>query len=178
MEDSEIVERVLAGEKGLFAELVFRHKDMVYGMASRYSNAAEAEDLAQEVFLRAYRSLASFRGGAKFSTWLFRICRNLCLDWLKGKARRGSTIELEEESIIDQSPTAEDGCVDEDEKARINRAVARLKPAFREAVILHYRGELPVPEIARLTGLPERTIETRLYRARKALRKILEREGA
>ena len=174
--DAELVSRILAGETPLFESIVRRHQDRVYGIASRFlGRGAEAEDAAQEVFLRAYRGLEGFKGNSTLSPWLYRIAFNLCTDALR---RRGSPVlraeTLDERAEIpDTRSNPEAAAVSSEEREAVARAVEGLEEPYREAVVLRYYEGLPVEEIAAALGVPFKTAETRLYRARKALRKSL-----
>jgi len=106
--DGEIIGRVCGGETRMFDELVRRYQDQVYGMAARFvGQAADAEDIAQEVFLKAFRGLRGFKGDAKFSTWLYRITFNLCTDWLRRNRKPGRA-----ESPFEDETTAALGAAD------------------------------------------------------------------
>ncbi len=181
MTDEQIVDRVRSGETRLFDQLVRRYQDPVYGMAARFVGAgADAEDVAQEVFLKVFRSLAGFKGEAKFSTWLYRVTFNQCADWLRRNRRPGRRA-----AGIDEAGEVRDGRVDlegslleSEEKERVNRALASLDERYRSVIVLLYYQKLPYEEIATILGVPIKTVETRLYRARKMLRKALgEEEG-
>ena len=178
LDDAELVSRILAGETSLFESVVRQHQDSVYGIACRFlGRGAEAEDAAQEVFLKAYRGLAGFKGNAALSTWLYRIAFNLCTDALR---RRGSpsrrTEALDERAeILDFRPSPEAAAVSAEEREAVMRAVNGLEEPYREAILLRYYQGMPVEGIASALGIPFKTAETRLYRARKALRESLVR---
>jgi RNA polymerase sigma factor (sigma-70 family) len=177
MTDAQVIERVLKGETRWFGELVRRYQDEVYGMALRFvGGSADAEDVAQEVFLRVHRSLEGFKGDAQFSTWLFRVTYNLCADWLrKHKKPRRSTTNLEKAGdIADGRVDLERGLLEAEERHRIRRAVEGLDETYRSVVVLHYYQKLSYDKIAEILSMPVKTVETRLYRARKALRAVLE----
>jgi RNA polymerase sigma factor (sigma-70 family) len=179
MTDEQIVDRVQSGETRLFDQLVRRYQDPVYGMAARFVGAgADAEDVAQEVFLKVFRGLAGFKGEAKFSTWLYRVTFNLCADWLRRNRKPGRRA-----AGIDEAGEVRDGRVDlegslleSEEKERVNRALASLDERYRSVIVLLYYQKLPYEEIATILGVPVKTVETRLYRARKILRKAIEEE--
>jgi RNA polymerase sigma factor (sigma-70 family) len=180
MTDEEIIDRVRKGETRQFEQLVRRHKDAVYGMAARFvGRGPDAEDVAQEVFLKAFRSLAGFKGEAKFSTWLYRITFNLSTDWLRRTRRPGrKTAPLDDaREIGDGRVDLEAGLLDAEEKARVNRALDHLDERYRSVVVLLYYQKLAYEEIAAILGVPVKTVETRLYRARKMLREALREDG-
>lgn len=176
MTDEELVDLVCKGETRRFEELVQRHQDAVYSMALRYTpERSDAEDVAQEVFLRAFRSISAFRREAKFSTWLYRITYNLCVDWAR-KNRRGRftwrTIE-EDEEIADGRWNVEAEALSKSAAAEIRRAADRLEERYRSVIMMYYYEDLSYEEIGEILGVQTKTVETRLYRARRMLRKML-----
>ncbi len=176
MSDGEIIDRVRAGQTGAFADLVRRHQDLVYGMALRATGKPEdAEDLAQEVFLSVFRGLEGFKGDAKFTTWLYRIAWNRCADWLRRNRKPGRrTTQLEEaDDLADgrADPAAE--VLGEDDRLRMRRALDGLDDRYRSVVELSCIQGLSYAEVGTALGLPVKTVETRLYRARKLLRERL-----
>jgi RNA polymerase sigma-70 factor (ECF subfamily) len=180
MTDEEIVARVRGGETRLFEELVHRHQDAVYGSALRtVGDPAEAEDIAQEVFLRLYRGLEKLRGEAKLSTWLYRVTYNLCIDWLRSsrRRRRGSVPIDEAHEVADARVDVQAELLDEEERGRIRLAIDDLPDHYRLPVLLLYYEKLSYEEIAAVMEVPVKTVETRLYRARKIMRRLLSREA-
>lgn len=177
MTDEQIVDRVRNGETRLFDQLVRRYQDPVYGMAARFTGGgADAEDVAQEVFLKVFRSLAGFKGEAKFSTWLYRVTFNLCADWLRRNRKPGrKAVAIEEAGEVrDGRVDLERSLLESEERERVNRALASLDERYRSVIVLLYYQKLPYEEIAAILGVPVKTVETRLYRARKMLRDRLE----
>ena len=134
MTDEQIIGRVRGGETRLFEELVHRYQDQVCGMAARLvGGGGDAEDVAQEAFLKAFRGLESFQGDAKFSTWLYRITWNLCTDWLRRNRKPGRRL-----SSIDDAPEVADSRVDvagslveSEQREEIRRAVDGLPEKYR-----------------------------------------------
>jgi RNA polymerase sigma-70 factor (ECF subfamily) len=182
MTDEQIVERVRSGETRHFEQLVSRYQDAVYGMARRFvGDAADAEDLAQEAFLRTFRGLESFKGDAKFSTWLYRIAWNLCADALRRARRPGRTATSLDDAgdVVDEREDVAQGLLDTEEKRRVRRAIDGLDEIYRAVVVLLYDQKLSYEQIAAVLGVPVKTVETRLYRARRQLRESLggEREA-
>lgn len=176
--DGELIERVRNGETRLFAELMHRHQDAVYGMALRFvGSRTDAEDVAQEVFLRAYRGIEGFKGDAKLSTWLYRITFNLCADWLRrnrGPGRAVASID-KPDMLADERVDLEKGLVVSEERERVRRALDGLEGIYRGVILLLYYQKMSYDQIAEILGVPLKTVETRLYRARKMLRKALEK---
>ena len=180
MEDDELVARVRTGETRLFTELVVRYQDPVYAMCLRFlGDRTEAEDVAQEVFLRVHRGLSSFKGDAKFSTWLYRITWNLCADWLRRNrkpARAASSIETVGD-MSDARVDLEKGVLDAEEQGMVRQALDGLDDIYRSVIILLYYQKLSYEQIAAVLEVPVKTVETRLYRARRLLRTRLEKLG-
>jgi RNA polymerase sigma-70 factor, ECF subfamily len=180
MTDEDLVDLVCKGETRRFEELVQRHQDAVYSMALRYARTGgDAEDIAQEAFLRAFRSLDSFRREAKFSTWLFRITYNLCVDWGRRNARRRATERMldETEEIVDRRADVESVALAAIEGEQIRAEADRLAERYRVVIMMYYYDGQSYEEIGRILGIPPKTVETRLYRARRLLRKALGRRG-
>jgi len=180
MTDEQIVGRVRRGETRMFGELVRRYQDSVFAMAVRFvGSRTEAEDIAQEVFLRVHRGIEGFKGDAKFSTWLYRIGWNLCTDWLRRNRKPGrapAAIETED-ALPDGRVDLEEGVLAEEERERVRTALAGLDEIYRSVVILLYYQKLSYEQIAEVLDVPVKTVETRLYRARKLLREGLETAG-
>ena len=127
MTDEQIISRVRGGETRMFGELVQRHQDPVFGMALRFvGGRADAEDIAQEAFLRAYNGLDAFKGEAMFSTWLYRITFNLCADWLRRNRRAGRRAVAVEEAaeIADGRVNLEHGMLESERRDEIRNCCA------------------------------------------------------
>jgi RNA polymerase sigma-70 factor (ECF subfamily) len=173
------IEGAQQGDQMAFAQLVEAYKQPIFNLAYRMlGNASEAEDVTQEVFLRAYLKLASYDRTRKFSTWLLAIASNYCIDLLR--RRRGAQVNLDDIEFVVESPDAgpEEIAVDNERAAALARAIAALPPAYRLVTVLRYYQDLPYEEIERVTDLPETTVKTRLFRARKMLKDILVKQGA
>lgn len=178
--DVELIERVRKGETRCFADLVSRYQDPVFGMALRFVRGdRDAEDIAQEAFLRAYRGLEGFKGDAKFSTWLYRITWNLCADWLRRNRRPGrSPVAIEEAAeLADGRVDLEQGLLADEEKRKVREALDGLDDRYRGVLILLYYQKMSYDQIAAVLGVPMKTVETRVYRARKLLRQSLLQAG-
>jgi len=179
--DEELVERTLAGRTAAFAELYERHREQVYLIAYRFvGNKADALDLCQEVFVKAYEALATFRGQAKFSTWLTRIASNTCLDHRRhAQVRRAGQFDTNSVKSDYRLPSHKKGEQPAERaeraelRAAIDAAVAQLSPEHREAFVLHAVEGLTYEEIARRVGCPIGTVMSRLHYARKRLRGLL-----
>jgi RNA polymerase sigma-70 factor, ECF subfamily len=193
LSDRLFLARLRARDERAFQELVTTYGDRVFGLVLRFvGNRAEAEDLAQEVFVTVWKSIETFRSESKLSTWLFRIAANHAKNRIKYLARRSTDgrglDDAPEAALADVGPGARgsthahlhrpDAVLEAAERGgALERAIAALDEDQRLVVILRDVEELSYDEICDITGLPEGTVKSRLHRARLALKGHLEREG-
>ena len=172
-EDLRIVREVLEGRSERFRELVIRYQNLVAGIAWRSGCRREdAEDVVSEVFLKVYRNLHQFRPDHAFSTWLYKLTANHVVDRSRrAKKERGRT-EMPEQ-VEDHTPGAEEGMETDERHALVRKALEFVDERYREVMHLVYVEGLKVDETARVLGVPEGTVKTRLMRGREALRKVL-----
>ena len=168
------VDQSLRGDRAAFGQLMHRYAGAVYNLTYRMLGGAEdAEDASQEIFLRAYTRLASFDRQRRFSTWLLSVGSNYCIDRLR--RRRFSWLTLDDAAFA--LPSNERGperiALDHEQQAIVQRALQQLPEHYRMVTVLRYWSDLSYQEIAKVTGLPESTIKTRLHRARHMLAKAL-----
>jgi RNA polymerase sigma-70 factor, ECF subfamily len=179
--DLELVQRTVAGESEAFGELVRRHERVVYNLAYRFMrNTAQAEDAAQESFIKAYRLLRSFRGDCRFSSWLYRVTCNVCLTELNRAKRRGEverTAEHQGQTATGDTASAE-MAEKSDSAALIRRCVTQLPERYAAIVTLYYLQELSYEEIAEIMSIPMGTLKTWMHRARTQLKVFVEKEMA
>lgn len=183
-EEKKLIQQVLHGDHQAFAQLVERYEDRVYGLCLRMSNdREEAKDLAQEAFFKAWRGLRFYKAEAGFSTWLYRLTTNVCIDHLR-QAKRRSAISLtasDEEAVEfdveDPSPTPEEQLQDQMRKQAVEQAMARLEEEFRLVLTLRVIEERSYDEIAEILDLKVGTVKSRLARAREKLKKLLLQDG-
>jgi RNA polymerase sigma-70 factor (ECF subfamily) len=168
-DEAEWVEGARGGDAAAFRRLVERHRDRAYGLSRRMLRSeADAEEVAQDAFVRAWRALPAFRGEARFGTWLHQIVVRLALDRLETLRRRRQR-EPDLEAAVE--PAVEGPDHDARLRAmRLERMVSKLNHAQRAAVTLYYYEERSVEEVAGILQLPENTVKTHLSRARAALR--------
>ena len=167
--DEELVVATIGGDDAAFAELARRHKRRVLGVASRFANnPQDLEDLGQEVFLRAWRSLRGFRGDAPFEHWLTRIAIRCCYDFLSRMKRRPPECALD---ATDAIPVQEENNLARD---MIHAALALMKPDERLVLTLLELESHSVREISISTGWSESNVKVRAHRARAALKQLLE----
>jgi RNA polymerase sigma-70 factor, ECF subfamily len=178
-DEAQWIDASIRGDHEAFGRLVEHFKVPVYSLALRMlRNAAEAEDAAQEIFLRAYTRLATYDPTRKFSTWLFSIATNYCIDLLR--RRRATIVDLDEVAfgVPSDAPGPERTALDREQSEAVARAINRLPDTYRLVTILRYYHDLSYDEIEDVTGLTETTIKTRLHRARRQLEPLLAAEGA
>jgi RNA polymerase sigma-70 factor (ECF subfamily) len=176
--EQEWIEAAQQGDHSAFARIVEAYMSPVHNLAYRMlGNAAEAEDAAQEVFLRAYLKLASYDRGRKFSTWLLAITSNYCIDLLR--RRRAPMVDLDDVEFVVESrePGPEQIAVEGEQREAVARAIDALPPGYRLPTVLRYYNDLPYDEIERITGLSEQTVKSRLFRARRMIKEMLEEQG-
>lgn len=187
MDDKAIIEQVLAGDNNAFGVLVERYQDKVYNLALRMcGNTDDAFDLAQEAFFRAWRGLSGFQQESAFSTWLFRLTANVCLDWLRAKKRRptvsltavddddGEEVQLD---VPDPGKSPEELLMAAEDRAALAKAMNQLPVEYREILTMRAINDMSYTEIAETLQLREGTVKSRLSRARMALRNILLQNG-
>jgi RNA polymerase sigma-70 factor, ECF subfamily len=168
--DRARIERARTGDTEAFRALVEAHRHMAYGLALRIlRDPQEAEDAAQEAFVRAWKALPNFRGDARFSTWLHRIVARRALDRLAVlRRRRGHEVAVEEAEVLPGSPGPDFEA--RDRARRIEALVAALPDAQRVVVTMFYYEGRSVNDVAQVLGMPDGTVKTHLSRARAAMR--------
>lgn len=175
LEDVALVRRSQSGDREAFSELVRRHQNLVYNVSYRFMrDAAQAEDMAQEAFLKAYRLLHGFRGDCSFTTWMYRVTSSVCLTELSRRKRRGE-VEMPRETG-DNLATTEMAPEETDLKEQIRRCVTYLSDRYATIITLYYLNGSSYDEIAQVMDVPLGTLKTWMFRARKQLRRIVERE--
>ena len=185
-DEQVLIGRCKSGELAAFDELVKRYEKRVFNCALRIAgNYNDAADVAQEAFIRAFHSIQTFRGDAKFATWIYRIVTNVYLDERKkSKAHRtislDEAIELDENSvarqIVDDSPTPDEVAESKERSRALQRAISTLPDYQRVIVTLYHMQHRSYEEIAEILRLPIGTVKSRLNRARLALAEKLESE--
>lgn len=185
MTDGVLVGRVLAGDKQQFAALVERYQKDIYNLAYRSADdGQEAQDMAQETFLRAYRSLAQWDPERSFRAWLYAIAVNVVRDRARRVARRPRTVSFAKSDLAEATESAgpareppgssiEDVIIRRERDEAIQKAVADLDLDYRLPVILFYMRGVAQQEIAEIMGVPVTVVKNRLYRARRRLRETL-----
>jgi RNA polymerase sigma-70 factor (ECF subfamily) len=176
--DQQLVERVQAGDKAAFDVLVRKYQHRVLKLVGRFvSDAAEAEDVAQEAFLKAYRALASFRGDSAFYTWLYRIAINTAKNALVSNRRRPVDFDLDlqdpeqydRHARLKEGDTPEGVLLTEEIRTVVERAMEQLPEDLRTAIVLRELEGLSYEEIAEAMDCPVGTVRSRIFRAREAI---------
>jgi RNA polymerase sigma factor (sigma-70 family) len=180
--DEEIISRILRGEQSAFALLVEKYQNYVFTLVLRFTeNREDAEEIAQDVFVKAYRSLADFRGDSKFSTWLFTITRTTCLSFLR--KRKLDTQSLDNERTSLQVENRESGFNANlvEQKSRhhmLSQAISMLSVDDVQVLNLFYKAEQTLEEIGKIMRLDPNTVKVKLHRARQRLKEKMEKHFA
>mgnify|MGYP006303852369 CR=1 FL=1 len=170
--DESYIERVLSGDKSSYAILIERHKNMVFTIANRIMrNREEAEEVSQDAFLKAYRSLKKFKKESKFSTWLYKIVYNQCISELrKRKINFVSVDDGENEQLdIEDTYTRVDKLEAEDRKRYLEKAIGQLQEDERMVVTLYYQHEMTTEQVADVMDMSVSNVKVKLHRSRKRL---------
>lgn len=181
--DQQLVQRVQKGDKSAFDLLVLKYQHRVLKLVSRFvSDAAEAQDVAQEAFLKAYRALPSFRGDSAFYTWLYRIAINTAKNALVANRRRPVDFDLDlqdpeqydRQARLKDVDTPEGVLLTEEIRVVVERAMEQLPEDLRTAIVLREIEGLSYEEIAEAMDCPVGTVRSRIFRAREAIDKRLQ----
>lgn len=183
-EELKIINRVILGDRDAFSRIVLENQQNVYALALKMTkNDQDALDISQEAFLKAFRSVSSFRGGSRISVWLYRITYNLCLDHLRSRSRTEavSLTRDDDESSFADIPDREAGPQEKLERKELREglyaAVDSLSPEHREIFMLREFTGLSYAEIALELSISEGTVKSRLARARRAIADFLIKNG-
>jgi RNA polymerase sigma factor (sigma-70 family) len=179
MTDTEIISRVLGGDQQGFSSLLDRYQNYVFTLVLRFTNNREdAEEVSQDIFVKAYRCLADFRGDSKFSTWLYTIVRTTCITFLRKK--RIETVSLDDEKVFLQAEAREStlkaNMVEaKSRKSMVNEAIRLLCTEDAQIITLFYNAEQSLEEIGKILGIEPNTAKVKLYRARQRLKEKMEK---
>ena len=177
--DNDIIHRVLHGEHQLYADLVTRYQNFVFTLALRYTPVREdAEEIAQDVFVKAYKALKDFRGESKFSTWLYSIVNSTSITFLRKKKLDISS--LDNEHVFEQAESKDSGMnanqVEVKSKVEmVTKAIQMLSPDDAKLITLFYKAEQSLEEIARILNMESNTVKVKLHRARTRLKEKMEK---
>ena len=179
LSDLELIEQTLAGNQSAYADLVKRHQRFVFTLAMRFAKGREdAEEIAQDCFIKAYRSLANFQRQSKFSTWLYRIVYTTAMTSLRKKRIATDSIDDENTYMQVESQSSGYDVNSAENKSRsfyLTEAIDQLLPDDAMIITLFYKGEQSLEEIGQTMGMEATTIKVKLFRARQRLKEKLER---
>jgi RNA polymerase sigma factor (sigma-70 family) len=177
--DNDIIQRVRSGDQQAYAQLVSKYQSFVFSIVLRYVQSREdAEEVAQDVFVKAYRSLGDFRGESKFSTWLYTITTTSSITFLR--KRKLDVQSLDNEKVFAQADNIDGGMqanqVEQKSRvAMVNQAIRLLSADDAQIITLFYKGEQSLDEIAHILGQETNTVKVRLHRARQRLKEKMEK---
>jgi RNA polymerase sigma factor (sigma-70 family) len=177
--DNDIIQLVRKGDQQAYAQLVTKYQNYVFTIILRYLPSREdAEEVAQDVFVKAYRSLGDFRGESKFSTWLYTITTTTCITFLR--KNKLDVQSLDNEKVFAQADNMDGGMranqVEQKSRvAMVNQAIKMLSPEDAQVITLFYKGEQSLDEIAQVLGQETNAVKVRLHRARQRLKEKMEK---
>ena len=182
MEEQELILRCQQGDEAAFETLVRRYEQKVYALCRRMCrDEDDALEAAQDAFLAVWRGIGGYRADAAFSTWLYRLATNACLDRLRREKKRGGDVSLDDtESFVepvDPAPRPEEQAEREETRRAVREALYALPDEYRAVLLLRETEQLSYAEIAEATGLELGTVKSRISRARLALRNYLTADG-
>jgi RNA polymerase sigma factor (sigma-70 family) len=174
--DQILINQILEGNSSAFTELVNRYKDLVFTLALRMlKNREEAEEVSQDTFIKTYRSIHKFKGDSKFSTWIYKVAYNSCLDQIKKNKKYLNDVEINEftEHQVKTMDNAFDVLVEEERNQLIRDCLHLLPSDDSFLLTLYYFEEQTLDEIANVVGLTSNNVKVKLFRSRKKLTSIL-----
>jgi len=178
LSDIELIEQTLTGNQAAYADLVKRHQRFVFTLALRFAkNREDAEEIAQDCFIKAYRSLSAFQRQSKFSTWLYSIVYTTAMTFLRKKRVDTDSIDDENTYIQLENSSSSHDINSAENKSRsyyLNQAITQLMPDDAAIITLFYMGEQSLDEISKTLGIEANTVKVKLFRARQRLKEKLE----
>ncbi|AXT19442.1 sigma-70 family RNA polymerase sigma factor [Flavobacteriaceae bacterium AU392] len=179
IDDQIYIDKILNGDTNAFAILVDRYKDLVFTLALRMlKNKEEAEEVSQDTFIKTYKSLNRFKGNSKFSTWIYRVAYNTCLDRLKKNKRKQNTVAIDEytEHQVKTIDNALDRIETQEKQQAIKNCLELLPSEDSFLLTLYYFEEQSLDEIAKVVNLTPNNVKVKLFRSRKKLATILKQQ--
>ena len=179
MKDQEkIIARARRGDADAFEQLVVAYRDQVFRLALRMCGSeADADEVAQEAFLSAWKALPNFRGESQFSTWLYQLTTHAAIDLMRREKRQIAADDITEVSAADPAPSPQQQAEQSEQREIVRDAILQLAPEQREVVVLRFMEELSYEEIDAVLKLPSGTVKSRLNRAKAQLKEILSKSG-
>jgi RNA polymerase sigma factor (sigma-70 family) len=180
--DIELINTVLKGDEQAYALIVDRYQSFVFTLVLRYVKTREdAEEVAQDIFVKAYRALADFKGASKFSTWLYTIVTTTCISFLRRKKLQIHSLNNEKVLAVAENSDSGMNANQVEQKSKlimVNNAIALLNPDDAEIITLFYKGEQTLEEIAQVLGIEANAVKVRLHRARTRLKEKMQKHFA
>ncbi|MDD2481588.1 MAG: sigma-70 family RNA polymerase sigma factor [Lutispora sp.] len=185
MRDEELIELIINGKTELFSELINRYQNKVYSTAYSYTrDYEEAKDLTQEIFIKIYNNLTGFQNKSQFSTYLYRVAVNRCIDWTRKKRPKTISILLCQDDekadiydfVADYESNPEEILLRQENSDLIRQEVNKLPEIYSTVMIMYYLQDFSPQEISDILKVPRKTIDTRLFRARNLIKKKLTRK--
>lgn len=179
MKDQEkIIARARRGDADAFEQLVVAYRDQVFRLALRMCGSeADADEVAQEAFLSAWKALPNFRGESQFSTWLYQLTTHAAIDLMRREKRQIAAADITEVNAADPAPSPQQQAEQSEQREIVRDAILQLAPEQREVVVLRFMEELSYEEIGAVLKLPPGTVKSRLNRAKAQLKEILSKSG-
>lgn len=184
MEESKQIRLAQSGDRDAFAWLLERYEKQVYHQCLRMvGNSEDAADLTQEAFLKVWQGLPTFQGDSSFSTWLFRLTGNVCIDFIRREKKRRGDVSLDEEerdfsaALTDPSPTPQRALEEKELHRAVCKGLEQLSEEHRQVLVLREINGLSYEEIAHILDLSAGTVKSRIARARLSLAKFLKKSG-
>lgn len=179
MKDQEkIIARARRGDADAFEQLVVAYRDQVFRLALRMCGSeADADEVAQEAFLSAWKALPNFRGESQFSTWLYQLTTHAAIDLMRREKRQIAADDITEVSAADPGPSPQQQAERSETRQAVRDAMGQLSPEYRQIVVLRFLQELSYEEIGAVLKLPSGTVKSRLNRAKAQLKEILSKSG-
>ena len=179
MKDQEnIIARARRGDADAFEQLVAAYRDQVFRLALRMcGNEADADEVAQEAFLSAWKALPNFRGDSRFSTWLYQLTSHAAIDLMRREKRQIAAEDITGVSAPDPDPSPQQQAERSETRQAVRDAMGQLSPEYRQIVVLRFLQELSYEEIGAVLKLPPGTVKSRLNRAKSQLKGILSKSG-
>ena len=179
MKDQEhIIARARRGDADAFEQLVTAYRNQVFRLALRMcGNEADADEVAQEAFLSAWKGLPNFRGESRFSTWLYQLTTHAAIDLMRREKRQAAAEDIDEITTADDGPSPQQQVERAETRREVRSALMQLPEEYRQVLVLRFMQELSYEEIGRALKLPVGTVKSRLNRAKAQLKDILSRSG-
>jgi len=178
LNENDIIREIKRGNSEIFSRLVDIYKNRIFALSYKFTNDySEAQDLSQEIFIKIFNNIGAFRFEASPSTWIYKIATNICIDYNRKKKRQrlklnedlnhGGSLGVEIKSK-DSSP--EDIVISDEKQRAVHKVIYKLPDIYKTVIIMYHFNELSYREISKALDISEKTVETRLYRARRMLR--------